>query len=203
VDLPASLGQFREKFPGVGIELLLDGAAPLLDLVNDGRLDLVFTQPGEIGPAMTTRMLACEDMALICAPDHPLTKVRVPTLAKLAGHTFVDLKADWGMRRLLDRHFAALEATRKIGFEVNDMKTLIDLVAQGLGVAVIPLSVARSRRADRGTSPVAVIELADREPLCWELVVAFNGHRGHPSDRVTKSFLDLLVSSVGKPVQYE
>jgi DNA-binding transcriptional LysR family regulator len=203
VDLPASLGRFRAKFPGVDIELRLDGAAELLDEVNAGRLDLAFTQPGEISAAMTTRMLACEDMVLICPPNHPLTKGRAPKLAALAGTTFVDLKADWGMRRLLDRTFAALGTVRQTGFEVNDMTMLIDLVARGLGVSIIPESVARARLAEATASPVAVIELANKEPLCWELVVAFNGHNGQPTDRVAKVFLDLLISSSGAAVQYE
>jgi DNA-binding transcriptional LysR family regulator len=60
VDLPASLGRFRNRFPGIDVPLLLDGATPLLDEANEGRLDLVFTQPGETGAGMVTRMLACE-----------------------------------------------------------------------------------------------------------------------------------------------
>ena len=138
VDLPASLGRFREKFAGIDVELLLDGAAPLLDEVNEGRLDLVFTQPGEIGASMATLMLACEDMVAVCAPGHPLAGARALTLQALVGETFVDLKADWGMRRLLDRSFASLHAARKVGFEVNDVSMLMDLAARGLGVALVP-----------------------------------------------------------------
>ena len=77
-------GRFRGKFPGIDIELMLDGAAPLLDAVNDGRLDVVFIQPGEIGAAMTPQMLACESMGLIYAPDHPLARTKVRKLSALA-----------------------------------------------------------------------------------------------------------------------
>lgn len=203
VDLPASLGRFREKFPGIDIELMLDGAAPLLNEVNEGRLDLVFAQPGEIGAAVAARMVACEDLVVVCAPDHPIAMESPPELAALRDQTFVDLRAEWGMRRLVDRSFAALGATRRIAFEVNDVSMLTDLVAQGLGIALIPESVARARAGDKRASPIAVIELADDEPPCWELVVGFKGRNGQPIDGVAKAFLELLISSSGQPIEYQ
>jgi DNA-binding transcriptional LysR family regulator len=39
VDLPASPGRFRNRFSGIDVPLLLDGATPLLDEVNEGRFD--------------------------------------------------------------------------------------------------------------------------------------------------------------------
>jgi DNA-binding transcriptional LysR family regulator len=200
VDLPASLGRFRHKFPGIDIELVLDGAASLLDEVNEGRLDLAFTQPGDAGAAMAFQMLACEDMVLICEPNHPLANAPAPHLAELRDHTFIDLKADWGMRRLIDRSFASAGCTRKIAFELNDMTMLTGLVAQGLGIALVPESVARARAEDMRASPIAVIELADEEPPCWELVVGFKGRNGKPADSVAKAFLDLLISITGDPL---
>ncbi len=202
VDLPASLGRFREKFAGIDIELLLDGAAPLLDEVNEGRLDLVFTQPGEVGASMATLMLACEDMVAVCAPNHPLAGTRAVTLQALLSETFVDLKADWGMRRLLDRSFASLHAVRKVGFEVNDVSMLMDLAARGLGIALVPESLARARAADVRASPIVVIELAGEEPPCWELIVAFKGRNRRPSNRVAEAFLDLLISNSGEPIKF-
>jgi DNA-binding transcriptional LysR family regulator len=203
VDLPASLGRFRNRFPGIDVQLLLDGATPLLDEVNEGRLDLVFTQPGETGAGMATRMLACEDMVVVCSPSHPLAEGPANNMLGLLEETFVDLKPDWGMRRLLDRGFAELPGARTTAFEVNDVSTLLDLVAQGLGIALVPESIARARAKDARASPIAVAKLSDSAAPCWELVVAFKGHNGQPSDRVTKTFLDLLVSKRGVPVQYQ
>jgi DNA-binding transcriptional LysR family regulator len=122
---------------------------------------------------------------------------------RLNNETFVDLKRDWGMRRLLDRGFAALPGARTTAFEVNDVPTLLDLVAQGLGIALVPESIARARAEDARASPIAVAKLSDGAAPCWELVVAFKGHNGQPSDLVTKTFLDLLISKRGVPVRYQ
>jgi DNA-binding transcriptional LysR family regulator len=203
VDLPASLGRFREKFPGIAVQLVLDGAAPLLDELDGERFDVVFTQPGHTSAATTRRMLACEDVVLACAPDHPLAQCPPPSLTALAGATFIDLKPEWGVRRLIDRAFAARGAERRTAFEVNDTTMLLDLVAEGLGVTLVPESVARARPADARAGPLALVELAGGDDaLCWELVVAFHGHDGNPGDRVVKAFLDVLVTDAGRPIRY-
>jgi len=148
-------------------------------------------------------MLACEDVVVVCSPSHPLADGPATNMMGLLDETFVDLKPDWGMRRLLDRGFAALPGARTTAFEVNDISTLLDLVAQGLGIALVPESIARARAKDARASPIAVAKLSDSAAPCWELVVAFKGHNGQPSDRITKTFLDLLVSKSGIPVQYQ
>lgn len=202
VDLPVSLGRFRDRFPGINVQLMLDGAASLLDEVNEGRLDLVFTQPGDIGAGMGTRMLACEDIVVVCSLHHPLADAAATSMLDLLDETFVDLKSDWGMRRLLDRGFSTLGAARTTAFEVNDVSTLLDLVAEGLGIALVPESIARARARDLRASPIGIVPLSDAATPCWELVVAFKGHNGQPTDRVAKTFLDLLVSKNGASVQY-
>ena len=203
VDLPSSLSRFRQKHPGIDVQLLLDGALSLLNETQEGRLDLVFTQPENVGSGMTARMLACEELVLVCAPDNPLASAPPPVMSKLCAETFIDLKADWGMRRLIDRSFASKGLSRTIAFEVNDISMLLELVAAGLGVALIPESVARARRNDVSASPIALVELATDEAPCWELIVAYKGREGKPSNRVAKAFLGMLVATNGGPVQYE
>lgn len=197
VDLPASLGRFREALLGIDIELRIDGAAPLLDEVNAGRLDIAFTQPSDIGAGMTTQMLACEDMLLICAPHHPLLAGPPPTLSDLLAYPFVDVKAEWGMRREVDRHCAHCGAIRTVSFEVDDIPMLTDLVAQNLGIALLPESLARAREKDSKGRPIIAVALAEGATPCWELIVAFKGQNGQAADRITRTFLDLLVSSAG------
>jgi DNA-binding transcriptional LysR family regulator len=203
VDLPSSLSRFRQKHPGIDVQLLLDGALSLLNETHEGRLDLVFTQPEDVAIGMTARMLACEDLVLVCAPSNPLALAPPPAMAALCAETFIDLKADWGMRRLIDHSFTGKGLARTIAFEVNDISMLLELVAVGLGVALIPESVAMARLNDASASPIAVVELAAGEAPCWELIVAYKGRDGKPSNRVAKAFLNMLVATNGGPVQYE
>lgn len=202
VDLPRSLAKFRESYPGIDVQLMLDGAAPLLELLDEGRFDIVFAAADNLTPGCTSRMLACESLVLTCAPTHPLSKTTLPSLKDLCNYPFVDLKADWGMRRMIDRLFLSLGSTRNIAFEVNDVSMLLDLVARGLGIALLPESVAERGWLHEDSNIVGV-ELKEDEALCWELVVGFKGQGGSPSDRLTEAFLELMVSANGDPVQYQ
>jgi DNA-binding transcriptional LysR family regulator len=174
-----------------------------LDEVDEGRLDLVFTQPENVRVGMTSRMLACEELVLVCASTNAFASGASPTLDSLEGKTFIDLKADWGMRRLIDRSFSAKGLSRNSAFEVNDISMLLELVARDLGIALVPKSVAQSRLHDTASNAIAVIELVDDEAPCWELIVAYKGRDGKPGNKVTKTFLSLLVSNTGDSVQYE
>ncbi|TBW39985.1 LysR family transcriptional regulator [Siculibacillus lacustris] len=194
VDLARSLGRFRAAHEGIEIDLAFDGSTPLFEEVRDGRFDVAFTQPREpLPPGVTMRMIACEGLVVACAPDHRLAGAEDIALAELAQEIFVELKPDWGLRRLVDRAFAAAGLTRRIGFEVNDPAIVLDLAAQGLGIALVPESIAAVRQGDGGQPPIAVAAIRPDQEPCWELAVAFRGTDGEAENRVAAAFLAHLV----------
>jgi DNA-binding transcriptional LysR family regulator len=193
IDLPASLGQFRAAFGGIDIELTLDGSRALIDDVREGRIDIAFTQPAIPAPDdLGFRMFACEGMVMVCAKHHRLAGKSELSLADLSEETFADLRPDWGVRRLVDRSFAAAGLQRRTGFEVNDMPMLLELAAQGLAITMVPESVAAARVRDTRGAPVAMATLREAEEPCWELAAVFKGSEGEPLTPVARAFLDLL-----------
>ena len=197
LDVADVLGRFRTDRPNVEIRVVSGGTLPLIEGVRAGDLDLAFTQfVGSLPSGVTSWMLACEPMAAVCAPGHRLAGQQEVTLQDLADETFVDLHPDWGTRQLIDRSFADSRVSRRIGFEVNDLVTQLDLVAHGLGIALVPKAVIASRDKAQAQSALGVAELAEPE-ICWELGVVF-AHDGkrQASSVVTRVFLDLLRASV-------
>ena len=89
------------------------------------------------------RHLASDPLLVACAPTHPLATRDQVSLADLGGEQFVDFQSDWGLRMLLDRHFAAAGLERTTVLEVNDVPSLLELVAHGLGLALVPEVVTR------------------------------------------------------------
>jgi DNA-binding transcriptional LysR family regulator len=189
LDLPAHLARFHAEYPEVEVRLCQGSTSHLLEKVQLGRLDLAILPMCEPSNGITTLMIACEALVLICAPGHPLAgRTNVP-LAAVAKEPFVDFERAWGTRQLVDRGFAETGLQRHIAFEVSDLDTLIGLVARGLGVALVPEAVAEARR-----SCVGIAGLAEPE-MCWELVVAYasadKGQSG-PADPAPRAFLNLL-----------
>ncbi len=166
LDLPALLAEFHCRHPEVEVRLCQGGLAHLIDKLRNGLIDLAFLPVVDTPPDIVTRMIACEDLVVVCAPGHPLARLNSIELADIAGHAFVDFEADRGTRRLIDDAFSARRLVRRTAFEVSDLDSLMELVGHGLGIALVPETVAAAWQGD-----IHVAEIADAE-ICWELVVA-------------------------------
>lgn len=144
VDLLAVLGRFHAEHPGVELRLRQAGTGTLLAEVAAGALDLALVAPvGRPPNGVVVRALASDRLLIACTPAHPLAGRGEVELAELAGEPFVDFQQDWGLRMLVDQQLAAAGRDRRIALEVNDVPTLLELVANGLGVALVPEVVTR------------------------------------------------------------
>jgi DNA-binding transcriptional LysR family regulator len=173
IDLPKLLGDFHREYPNIEIRLSFDCTEALIEGVVDGRLDIAFTQFVEVLPLeLTATMLACDPLVLVCPRHHPRAGQQELQLADIAGENFIDLPVAHGTRQLVDHSFAAAEVERRSAYEVDDLTMQLDMVAHGLGVALVPELVARSRESEVSNMPLGHASLAEPEP-CWELAVVF------------------------------
>ncbi|MFD3307127.1 LysR family transcriptional regulator [Streptomyces sp. NPDC058656] len=142
------LAAFRRQHPDVEIRLRQAGSGALAEDVAAGRLDLAFA----VTTRADTEQLRClpltsEPMTVLCHPSHRLATGGPVTPDELGGEPFVDFHHDWGPRRTTDAAFAAAGVHRTVALEVNDVHSLLDLVEEGLGIAVVPRHFAHKRRA--------------------------------------------------------
>jgi len=184
LDLPSLLAEFHELHPQVEVRLIQGGAAHLLEKLRSGLLDLAFLPMFEPTPDIATAMIACEELVVVCARDHGLAGREAVTLKEISQIPFVDFEPDWGTRKLVDDAFLDAGAERRTAFEVSDLDTLLDLAARGLGVALVPESVAASRQHVLWASRLADVE------TCWELVVA--SPAAAPAATAPRRFMELL-----------
>jgi DNA-binding transcriptional LysR family regulator len=159
VRLPAMLARFRSLHPGVDIRLRQAGTTILLQEVREGRLELAFASfpdPAPVG--LVGRELLSEAMMLACSPEHRLAGRATVSLADLGDEPFVDGYPGWGIRTSNDRAFRDAGLDRHVAFEVNDMPTMLDLVAHNLGVALLPRSLVALR------TPLHFVRLRGKVP---------------------------------------
>ncbi|MFF3171846.1 LysR family transcriptional regulator [Streptomyces sp. NPDC057900] len=154
VSLPRLLAAFHRAHPHMEIRLRQEGTTSLVDGVAGGRLDIAFAATvssvewrGELVP------LAREPMVLLCAPGHRLAGKDRAGWDELPGEPFIDFHPDWGPRRAADEAFAAARVRRTVALEVNDVHSLLELVQEGLGIAVVPHHFTRKPEA-RGLATV-------------------------------------------------
>lgn len=137
--LAPALADLHAAHPGVELELRQAASAELAARVRDAALDLAFVAlPSAPDGVVLTRLMDVP-MVVACPAGHRLADRAGPvTLAELSGDDFVDMPAGWGARILVDAAFTTAGLARRIPFEVGDVGALLDLVAQRLGVAIVP-----------------------------------------------------------------
>ncbi|GHJ42395.1 LysR family transcriptional regulator [Streptomyces sp. TS71-3] len=190
VRVPRLLAAFRERHPEVDIRLRQAGSGLLVEEVAAGRLDLAFAvTSGELAGPVRAVPLAREPMVLLCHPEHRLAAHtdEVADLGKLDEEAFVDFHPDWGPRRTTDAAFAAAGMHRTVTLEVNDVHGLLELVQEGLGIAVVPRHFSRKSQA----SGLAVVPLGVAAGINYATVAVLPQEAAtSPAARVLMSLLD-------------
>jgi DNA-binding transcriptional LysR family regulator len=198
--VPRVIRAFRDSFPLIALTLEESGTTELIDDLRHERVDAAFIRTPVTDPLGLTVNPLLEEAMLVALPSaHPLAAGNAaaeapaegsknPTLplAALAAETFIVYRRRSGPG-LYDAIFAACHAagfSPLVGQEAPRIVSTLNLVAAGLGIAIVPASLQRMQmdgvvyRRLMGTRPRAPLLLATR--------------RGDTS-AVVRRFLDLVM----------
>ncbi|HEU0070431.1 MAG TPA: LysR family transcriptional regulator [Alphaproteobacteria bacterium] len=136
--IPQFVRRFSAAYPQVRLSFTQNNSGALQALLEDGRLDLIFTTAPLENAAFSWAHVADQDMALIVPAGHRLAKRKTVALREVAGEPFVSFKPGHAFRAFTDALCAAAGFAPKISFEGDDSSSLPGFVAAGFGVAIVP-----------------------------------------------------------------
>ncbi|CAL9614193.1 HTH-type transcriptional regulator GltC [Streptomyces sp. enrichment culture] len=137
-----ALAAFRRAHPGVGISLIEDDSAVLVERVREGAVDLALIgAAGRLPQDLDGWPVVSEPLVAAVPPDHPLAVRDGITLAELCGEPIVCLPRGTGIRAVLDQNAAAHGLTPAVALQASAPGAVIDLALRGLGVAVLSRSM--------------------------------------------------------------
>lgn len=185
-DLAAAMASFRLRYPGVGMTLrsgLLDELVAQLDA---GTLDVVIgPEHAGLRPRHRVELLAGERLVLAVPAGHRLAGTGQVHLAECRDEPFICLPPDSGMHSLLLQAASTAGIAPRIDFQADNPASIRDLVAAGLGVALMAESTTTGPGAPIATCdlirppehpPIAVI--TPNRPTA-PAAQAFAGHVRH------------------------
>lgn len=167
MQMPALLREFRDAAPAVEVRVREDDAATLLAAVRDGTLDVAWTATADAAPEGLAGVTVARDpLAALVAPGHRWSRRRTVTLAELCGEPLLSVPPGGGLRTVLDDACAAHGLRPRIDLEANSPVLLAALAGQGLGVALVPASLAAGVA---GVHPLRVVRPAPvaRVQVVW------------------------------------
>jgi DNA-binding transcriptional LysR family regulator len=145
VDLAALLAEFHEDHPAVEITLAEDNSDQLIDALHGGRLDAaIIAFGGTPPPNIEIHIVTEEPIAAAVSHGDNLAKRSTIPLNALRHRVLITLPLGTGIRSILDDACAAAGFSPHIAFEASTPVVLAQLAARGLGVAIVPASVAEA-----------------------------------------------------------
>jgi DNA-binding transcriptional LysR family regulator len=166
--LLGQLADFRRRYPKVRLTLRTDDPEPLAAGVATGALDgavigvaaarLPAGPAGQrLRPVLASQTIATEPLVVAVPADHDLARAAETSVRRLRDESLVTLNHGTGLRAVLESACAGAGFTPQIQAETDALSVVAELVAHGLGVALLPRSAA-----ERGPHGVVMVRLREK-----------------------------------------
>ena len=143
--VPAIVRTFHQHHPEVELALTENDTTQLLHLLGDNKLDVTFIRPGRGNPEQVDIYRFKDESSMaVLSSTHPLAKRRTIPLSALSNEPWVIFPRTAGAS-LFDE---VIDACRRSGFdpviahEAPQISSAPNLVSAGLGVSIVPASIA-------------------------------------------------------------
>ncbi len=136
---PPTLARFQKQCPGVKLEFHEEQAAPLLERLRNGELEIGWGLYPSPQPELMFEPLYRDPMIVLMHEDHALASREHVTWSALRKHQFISASLQSGVRIYTDRAAAAAGIEMRPAYTTPSLTTAIGLVRQQIGCAVLPL----------------------------------------------------------------
>jgi len=138
--LPRVLGEFKSKYPKVLPRLVVANSESVESRVAEHTLDIGFIEAPSHLASVATDVVCDDELQVICAPSHPLGRLKSVNPKQLVQYPFISRESGSGTREVTDRylHKAGVEPdSLSVVMELGSPEALKGLVATGLGFSIM------------------------------------------------------------------
>ena len=184
-----ALYTFRQRYPGVHIQMQEINTRQQLAPLNEGRLDLGVMRNTPLPETLAHQLMLREPLCAVVHRAHRLANRATLSITELAGEPFVFFDPQVGTAlyaetlTLLERY----NVSPNIAQEVGEAMTILGLVATGLGISILPASFRRVRLED-----VSWITLSEPDALS-EVWLVWSKRR--EMSEATRQMIQLLLNN--------
>ncbi|NIE64289.1 LysR family transcriptional regulator [Burkholderia sp. Ax-1719] len=185
--VPRFVTAFGNAFPEVTLSLREVVSEDLAPRVRAGEMDAAILIPGAAELGLERRTVISEPLCVALHRSHPLARARRIAVKRLAEEAFVVAIPDVApaLRNAIVDHCLAAGFFPSIRFEVQLQQTILSLVNEGAGIALVPLSMTKAAFDQVVFRPLVDAPHID-QVLVWRA--------GNPNPCL-RHFLDLTLSA--------
>jgi DNA-binding transcriptional LysR family regulator len=186
-DLYDVLADYRGRYPGVQIHMVEDTQEEVLAKLRCDELDCAFAavDPDTIGSEFAGTLLWEEEFVVVAAPDHVFASQPHITWEDLVGQDLIAYRDNSALRRRFESTISRRGIEPRNAFVCTEMSAVRALAAKGLGVAVLPRSIAEL------DGPAVIMRPFRPDPVTWPIALVWRSDRRQPP--AAKAFLALAL----------
>lgn len=181
------LTEFSEHHPAISLSLNVRESDALLSELREQRIDLAILPEPPRGDDYESIPLRVDPFVVCMAPDHAWAELKAVPFRQLVEEQLILRERGTASRDMIDDAFSEARLIPEQIMEVNDWSAILELVASGLGVSIMPeIEAGHSER-------VARIPLMQPGPVITEHLVYLSARRRL---KTISAFLDLIKNEI-------
>ncbi|MGE5702603.1 MAG: LysR family transcriptional regulator [Clostridia bacterium] len=141
---PHVIKKFQERYPGIAIEMVEDGAKKIEESIANGSLD-VGAVLWPIDQSVFDMVPLVDDrLRLVMHPAHRLAQREQVELAELAHERFILFRSDFALHDRIINECRAVGFEPDIVYKSSQWDLIREMVGADLGIAMLPDTICRS-----------------------------------------------------------
>jgi DNA-binding transcriptional LysR family regulator len=193
--MPFLISSFHEAFPHIKVHLDEGSSMDILRSLLELKNEVAVIAKVEEDPNITFLPFKRDDLILILAPTHSLSKKKSVPVEELVQEPMIMKELGSGTRRQVNELFSRKGLTPNVLMETSNTEFIKQLVQRGEGISfLVEEAVAAEIRDKR----LATVPIAGEKPFL-DVSIAYlkDQHLSHPA----KAFVDLLEKMATKSPQ--
>ena len=145
--VPEAIQKFRHRYPGVSVQMSDVVAGRLLESVKKEEVDFGIGTCSPSDRELRSTPLLVDSLCAFVRRAHLLARQDSVTLREVIAQPLILIGKGTSVREVLDEALEREKLQPNIAYEINYVSTAIGLVRAGVGIAILPESVAYSEDA--------------------------------------------------------
>lgn len=169
---PAVIAEFHRLYPGIRIRLIEEGGRTIEREVENGSLDIGVAVLPVNEAQFEVLPFAVDDLKLILHPNHRLAGRESVLLEELRDEPFIMYREDFALHEMITTACIRAGFRPNIAYSSSQWDFISEMVAVGLGVALLPQTICR--KLDPGRIAAAKLEAP---AISWNLAMIWSKDR--------------------------
>lgn len=167
--LPSLLGDFKKKYPDVGIRLKVSNTDGIVSMVENNTIDLGVVEAPVSNKNLVVENCRMDQLVLVVPPDHELSKNKAFDVQQLQNYPYICREEGSGTREVLRdvlHHQGMEQSELNVVMELGSPEAIKGAVEAGMGISILSRSTV-GKELRLGTLVAVTLDPAIERPFSF------------------------------------